>query len=286
VKPVELGPSETADDSQVDVVARDVISAWAGIAADAESVYVAGAEGMLRRLSVDGSTEMAIAELGGERVSQIRVQGAYAYWLTESGRPFSGRPFASAIHRARTVLGAAAETLWESDHVAVGLALGAGYLFVDEYNDGAEQPNGALLRIAASDGSVVPLASDLFFPSVVAADNQFVYFTAQSRDERNTQLWRIAVDGDKAELLYAGGPLEIIDGQMLLSSGFIWFPVSAQGDGRLVKVPTGGGEAIIVATMTNTPSTRGLAADAQHFFFSGSWSWDAIGPGAIWSLAR
>jgi hypothetical protein len=270
--------------------AQDVANLWAGIAADTEAVYVAGKDGMIHQLSVDRPADVALANVGGERATQLHVSGSDVYWLATSGEPLNGGRVSAEVRRVRTHASEPAETLWSSDKSSYGLALAGEYIFVDEYTwpgiGGEPQANGTILRVASAQGSTVPLVSDLLFPFVHAADEHFVYYSAQTHDtDRITQLWRIDVEGGTPELVYQGGPANEVDvGQMIVDDEFAWW--GQANEGRVVRVPVVGGEPATAAMVSDSQHTLGLAADDFRLYFSGSYSQDVAGPGTIWSVGR
>ena len=270
--------------NEPEVVSANVAAWGAGIAADADAVFVGTRDGSVRRVPVDGSPEVVLAEIGGERASRLQILGDDLYWLAAGGQ-VNGRRVVADVRRVRKDVGGSSELLWSG--ATYGLALGAGYLFVEEYNlpiTGAPEPNGVILRVSSA-GEATTLAADLLIPQVQAADDSFVYYTAQTHDaEREAQLWRVSVEGGAAELVHVGGLDYHVDvGQMIVDDGSVWW--GQANDGLLIGIPEAGAQPASVA-VTESPHTLGLAGDDERLYFSGSFSRDAVGPGTIWQVGR
>jgi hypothetical protein len=273
-----------------EVLRRNVSAWWDGLAADADAVYVGGVDGLVHRILVDGSADVALSDIGGDRASQLEAQGGFVYWLSSSGDPYRGSPGA-VVRRVSANGSAASEELWSSDRASYGLAVQGEHLFVDEYtwpSPGAEpDANGVITRIGPPGQPSAPIASQLLFPRVHAADERFVYFSAQTHDaERLNQLWQVSIDGGVPELLFDGAPHGVDVGQMVVEAGVVWWGQANDGEGSVRRLSADPADVAEVASVGHTQRMLGLAADADALYFSTSFSDDDVGPGVIWRVGR
>jgi hypothetical protein len=267
---------------------REVGGGWAALVADSEAVYVDGRDGMVHRIAVDGSFDHELSEIGGERASHFHLQGGYLYWLWSSGDPYLGRA-SMGVRRVSADGSASSEELWEANRTSYGLVVQGDHLFVDEYSWPSPRvepaPNGAIIRVATSGAPSVVLAADLLFPVVHAADDRFVYYSAQTPDsERLNQLWRVSSDGGVPELLFDGAPRGVNVGQMVVESGTTWWGQGDYGGGVVRRLSSG--HAMVVAELADVQHMQGFAVDADALYFSSSFSYDDVGAGRIWRVGR
>jgi hypothetical protein len=272
-------------------IARGLGPGWASIASDEEHLFVAGAEGQIRRIALDGSEDIVLAASGGDTASAIQLGDSYAYWLSATGGPV-GRDFVAQVRRARVDGSGPAEVLWNSDPLTFssGLAAGGGYLFVDVFNwayPNELEPDGQILRLSETTGDTVPLATGLLVPRVEGADDRYVYFSAQT-EERYSELWRVAIAGGSPELIQPGTfETSVNVGQMLIQGDNVWWGEANRVGGALhlnrANVTT---RDVVPVVTLEAHHMLGLSSDDRYLYFSSSYSFDAIGPAAIWRLGR
>lgn len=276
--------------AEPEMLRRNVTAWWGGVAADADAVYVAALDGLVHRVPADGSADTVLSDIGGERASQFHAQDGYIYWLSSSGNPSGGRG-SVAVRRVSANGSATSEDLWSGNRASYGLAVQGEHLFVDEYtwpSAGADpDANGVITRIGTPGAPSTTIASDLLFPRVHAADEQFVYFSAQTHDsERLNQLWRVSTDGGVRQLLFDGAPHGIDVGQMVVEAGVAWWGQADDGEGVVRRMSGDSADATTVALVADAQHMLGFAADADTLYFSSSFSNDDVGPGVIWRVGR
>jgi hypothetical protein len=276
--------------SEFAIISREIAAGWEALAADSDAVYVSRQDGMVHRIPDDDSAGVVLAEVGGERGNEFRVQGDHVYWLSSSGS-LTGKNPVVEVRRTRIDGEGDSETLWRGNRASYGLGVEGDYLFVDEYTwpAGGRDPdgNGAITRIDIAGSSREELANGLLFPRVHAVDADFVYFSAQTRDaERLNQLWRVRIDGGPSELVFDGAARGVDVGQMVVESGTVWWGQTDDGEGLLRRVRAGVSESSVTATVANTQHMMGLAMDSEAFYFSSRFSDDDVGPGMIWRVGR
>jgi hypothetical protein len=276
--------------AEPEVLSRNVSAWWGGLAADADAVYVGGVDGLVHRIVADGSADVALADIGGDRGSQFQAQDGFVYWLSSGGDQYGGSPWA-AVRRVSANGSAASEELWSSDRASYGLAVRGEHLFVDEYtwpSPGAEpDANGVITRIGPPGEPSTLIASHLIFPRVHAADERFVYFSAQTHDaERLNQLWQVSINGGVPQLLFDGDPHGVDVGQMVVEAGVVWWGQADDGEGLVRRMSAAPADVTGVASVADTQHMLGIAADADALYFSSSFSDDDVGPGVIWRVGR
>jgi hypothetical protein len=273
-----------------EVLSRSVTAGWGGLAADADAVYAAGADERVHRILADGSADVVLADIGGERASQFQTRDGFVYWLSSSGEPYRGR-VSTAVRRVSANGSAASEELWSSDRASSGLVVQGEHLFIDEYtwpSAGVEpDANGVITRIGTPGEPSAVIASQLLFPRVHAADERFVYFSAQTHDaERRNQLWQVSIDGGAPQLLFDGDPHGVDVGQMVVEAGVVWWGQVDDGEGVVRRMSADPADGVAIASVAGTQHMLGLAADADALYFSSSFSDDDVGPGMIWRVGR
>jgi hypothetical protein len=272
-------------------VASDVSLGWASVVSDERSLVVAGAEGQIRRIALDGGEDVALAAFGGDSASALHVRDSYVYWRSSTGDPVTGG-FNAQVRRVRIDGTEPAKVLWNgsSPTFSSGLAIGGGHFFVGVFNwsypDGT-QSDGEVLRISEATGDTVPLATGLLVPRVEGADDRYVYFTAQTT-ERYGELWRVAIGGGLPELIQAGtAETSVSVGQLLIQGETVWWGQANLGAAGLQLFRANATTADVVPLVTlDAHHMLGLAAEDRYLYFSSSHSLDAVGPAAIWRIRQ
>jgi hypothetical protein len=180
----------------------------------------------------------------------------------------------------------AAEVVWNSsgDAFAQGLAVSGDDVLISVYDwprgSYTLRADGQILRVSDVGDPGVPLVTDRWVPEVHAADDRYVYFSAQTADYRENELWRVPIGGGGAELLRSAAeyPVEV-NGPMVIRGDTVWWG-GAQGE---IFRLTAGSEPFSVVKV-GAHHMPGLDADDTHLYFSSSYSFDAIGPAAIWRI--
>jgi hypothetical protein len=275
-----------------ELVTEGVVSGWAAIASDAAHLYVAGTDHAIHRLATDGSENIALSDAGDGETNEIQVAGPYVYWDNAKGNPVS-HDFEAQVRRAKIDEPGAAEVLWSTGPsvYSTGLATGGGYYFLSVFNwsyPNELQSDGRILRLSAAGDPGVPLVEGLLVPRVYAADDRYVYFSAQNA-ERDNGLWRVAISGGPAEVLVPPTFEDSVEvGQMLIRGDTVWWGQANRltpGHLDLHRVSAGGGSAA-VASMDDSHHMLGLAGDDENLYFSTSHSYDSLGPAGIWRVGR
>lgn len=267
-----------------EVIATGMAREFAGVAADADYVFVSGADAQIHRIVPDGSENVGLADTGGDFAYRLQVVPPYLYWLSQTGGPSDS--YAGQVRRVRTDGTGAAEVLWSSsgEAFAHGLAVSGDDALISVFDwpigSYTLRADGRILRVSGAGDAGVRLVTDLWVPEVHAADNRYVYFSAQTAEYRENELWRVAIGGGPAELLRSAVeyPVEV-DGPMVIRGDTVWWGGS---QGEIFRL-TAGSQPFSVAKV-GAHHMPGLAADDTHLYFSSSYSFDAIGPAAIWRI--